>query len=112
MKLWVDDERCAPPGWAWAINSDVAITLLSPGNVDELSLDHDLGDNCAGESDTTRRVVMWMIENEVWPKCICVHTANPVGRSWLVGTIRRYAPEGLLLTVDTRCPCGCKARVS
>jgi hypothetical protein len=98
VRLWVDDERCAPPGWRWAHNSDLAITALSPGEVQEISLDHDLG----GE-DTTRRVVTWMIENGVWPQRVCVHTANPVGRSWLVGTIRRYAPEGVELRVETTC---------
>lgn len=102
MRLWVDDERCAPPGWSWAHTSDIAITRLSPGDVEEISLDHDLGGD-----DTTRRIVTWMIENGVWPQRVRVHTANPVGRSWLVGTVRRYAPEGVELIVDAHCPCGC-----
>jgi hypothetical protein len=48
-----------------------------------ISLDHDLG----GE-DTTRPVVLWMCEN-ICPKDIRVHTANPVGRDWLEGMINR-----------------------
>lgn len=104
MKLWVDDERPAPPGWHRAYTSDQAITALSPGDVEEISLDHDLGETCAGESDTTRRVVTWMIENEVWPTRVQVHTANPVGRSWLVGTLRRYAPDGVVVTVQNDVP--------
>lgn len=86
MKLWVDDIR-EPPGeeWHWALDSASAIGLLEACLFTEVSLDHDLG----GE-DTTRPVVMWMIENEVYPETIRVHSANPVAREWLEGMIQRY----------------------
>lgn len=86
-RLWVDDLRPAPDGWLWAKTSAEAIQLLNGMNhkIGEVSLDHDLGGD-----DTTRPVVLWFIENEVWPKTVRVHTANPVGRDWLVGMINRY----------------------
>lgn len=94
MKLWVDDERPAPEGWKWAKTSAEAIGRLAgvysdePGPVAELSLDHDLGGD-----DTTRKIVLWMLEHDIpWPPVVRVHTANPVGRDWLVGMIERYGP--------------------
>ncbi len=101
MMLWIDDLREAPDGWNEAKNSDEAIRILERwwssaarfrgvSRLEEISFDHDLG----GE-DTTRPVMLWMIENDVWPERIVVHTANPVGREWLVGMAKRYAPDGV-----------------
>lgn len=95
MKLWVDDLREPPSNdWTWAQTSAAAIWHITHWQQDSytshgltLSLDHDLG----GE-DTTRPVVLWLIENDVkaWIDTIYVHTANPVGREWLEGMISRY----------------------
>jgi hypothetical protein len=87
MRLWVDDERGAPDGWARVQSSEAAIAVIGAGGVTDLSLDHDLGGPL-----TTRDLVLWMAENDVWPARIYVHTANPVGRRWLVGMIDRYGP--------------------
>ena len=87
MKLWVDDLRDAPDdSWTVARTSAEAIELLVKRGHEclEVSLDHDLGGD-----DTTRPVVLWMCEN-VYPRDIHVHTANPVGREWLEGMIARY----------------------
>jgi hypothetical protein len=96
--LWVDDLRPAPgPGWVVAVSSAEAIRWLErwaagsrAERLAEISFDHDLGGD-----DTTRPVMLWLIENDVWPDRIYVHTANPVGRQWLAGMARRYAPEGV-----------------
>lgn len=94
MKLWVDDLRPPPDGtWTWALDSFDALQNLafyaagSDEGVQEISLDHDLGDD-----DTTRSVVLWMAEHGSWPSVVRVHTANPVGRAWLEGMIDRYGP--------------------
>ena len=107
MKLWVDDLRPPPdsypspynpgetisPGWWWAKTSKGAINTLTYHNLlnhepfDTISLDHDLGGD-----DTTRSIVLWMCEKQVWPETVLVHTANPVGREWLEGMIERYKP--------------------
>lgn len=90
MKLWVDDLREPPADdWSWAKTPYQAIRYLDIDDVDELSLDHDLG----FEGDT-RPVVLWMAEHDEWPKVVRVHSQNPVGRSWLVGMIQQYAPAG------------------
>lgn len=91
MKIWVDDMR-PRPAWDWvqAYSSSEAIVLLdnhrrSGFPVEILSLDHDLGGD-----DTSRRVVLWMIENDFWPVEVRIHSANPVGVEWLEGMIERY----------------------
>jgi hypothetical protein len=102
MKVWLDDLRDPvewvknPRSWFWVKNSEDALELLEDmkrkGNrPDAMSFDHDLGG-----SDTSRRVVLWMCENEFWPVECTVHTMNNVGRDWLCGMIQRYAPEGTL----------------
>lgn len=91
MKIWVDDLRPAPIEFnLQVLASQTAIGWLDWAKrkgmvVEILSLDHDLG----GE-DTTRPIVLWMIENEFWPVEVRVHSANPVGREWLEGMIERY----------------------
>lgn len=111
MKLWIDDKRPMP--WdmtvsnVHAVTSEYAILWLDsyrkrnvergkPNGhlIEEISFDHDLGGK-----DTTRRVMLWMIENDVWPKEITVHTSNPPGREWLLGMANRYAPEDVKISV-------------
>lgn len=90
VKLWVDDLRL-PPGdeWTWAQSSAQAIRYLETNDPDEMSLDHDLG-----EDDTTRPVVLWLCEHEDrWPRVVRVHSMNNVGRAWLSGMIYRYNPH-------------------
>lgn len=93
MRLWVDDLRPPPDTtWAFALNSRDAIAVLDLARefgvkILEMSLDHDLGGK-----DTTRRIVMWMAQQQFWPEIMRVHTSNPPGREWLEGMIERYGP--------------------
>src|SRR5450631_1609881 len=48
LKVFLDDERVTPPGWARMYWPDEAIQLLETGHVTEISLDHDLGDDARG----------------------------------------------------------------
>lgn len=103
MKLWIDDERPTPAGYTHnALSSEQALSLLTQyrdGKIDSLeviSFDHDLGEvwkEGVLVDDTSRRVMLWMAEYDVWPLEIRIHTANPVGREWLEGTARQYAPD-------------------
>lgn len=77
MKVYLDDERQTPEGWVRVFWPEEAIELLKTGNVTEISLDHDLGDD---EHGTGYDVVLW-IEEEVFlngfkPPIIKVHSAN------------------------------------
>lgn len=99
MRLWIDDERVMPAEYThMAMSSAQAITLLSRHDFEVISFDHDLGGTT--NDDTSRPVLIWMIENEKWPGEIRFHTANPVGRDWLEGTARRYAPDWVNVSSD------------
>jgi len=97
MRLWIDDERPAPEGWEWAKTSKEAIDILVNAAldaivIDSISFDHDLGGD-----DTSRPVAMWLCEFGHWPKFVYIHTMNNVGREWLMGTCKRYAPAATIV---------------
>jgi hypothetical protein len=79
IQLWVDDQRCPPPGFnAHAKTYAEAIRCLDTGKVVAISLDHD-----RGEEKTGYDVAAWIearafygeIPEMIW----AVHTANPIG---------------------------------
>lgn len=110
MRLWLDDLRPAPDGWAHAYTVEEAIDLmLDRGPVEDMSLDHDLGHirDCPGcladprdpamvrhiDAPNGKHFVLWMIEHNCWPKNKpTVHSQNPVGREVMQGLIDRYGP--------------------
>jgi len=81
MKVFLDDERHTPEGWVRVFWPDEAIDLLKTGEVNEISLDHDLGDD---ERGTGYDVVLWVEEEVVChgfiPPKIGVHSANSSAR--------------------------------
>jgi hypothetical protein len=70
-------KRPTPDGWERVYWPDEAIRLLETGTVEEISLDHDLGDDARG---TGYDVILWIEEAVVLrgfrPPKITVHSAN------------------------------------
>src|SRR5687768_5286144 len=105
IRLWLDDDlidRAAPNGWEHVTTAAAAIEQLESGNVVELSLDHDLGDD--ERFGRGIDVVDFLAEQQelhdrrLWPRDgITLHTANPSGRDTMARAIRRYA--GVHLTI-------------
>lgn len=89
MKIYLDDERTTPDGWVRVYWPDEAIKLLETGTVEELSLDHDLGDD---ERGTGYDVVLWIEEAVALrgfkPPRISVHSANSSARDKMLAGIR------------------------
>ena len=82
MRVYLDDERTPPDGWTLVRWPEDAIALLETGDVTEISLDHDLGDD---EHGTGYDVILW-IERAVArdgfsPPIIHVHSANTSARA-------------------------------
>ncbi|KXV12190.1 hypothetical protein CR51_06735 [Caballeronia megalochromosomata] len=81
MKVFLDDERVTPEGWTRVYWPHEAIRLLESGVVDEISLDHDLGDDVRG---TGYDVILWIEEavalRSFRPPKIYVHSANSSAR--------------------------------
>ena len=114
MNLYLDDCRPCPEGWVCARTLEKAKELLQSGDVEDCSLDHDLG--CCAHCEAARCVnssypayytgycsckchetgydlVKWMAENKVWPKNKpTVHSDNPPGRLNMLSVIERYGP--------------------
>jgi hypothetical protein len=89
MRVYLDDERATPEGWIRVYWPDEAIALLESGRVEEISLDHDLGDD---ERGTGYDVVLWIEEAVVTrsfrPPLMRVHSANTSARDKMLAGIR------------------------
>lgn len=89
MKVFLDDLRAAPAGWVRACWPDEVIRLLETGAVEELSLDHDLGDD---ERGTGYDVILWIEEavalRGFLPARIVVHSANTAAAARMIAGIR------------------------
>ena len=59
-----------------------------------MSLDHDLGGEPMGATETTRPIVLWLCEgpDDKWPHYIRIHSWNPIGAMWLKEMCERYHP--------------------
>lgn len=90
MKLYLDDEREAPVGWVRVRWPEEAIELLKTGQVTDLSLDHDLGDD---ERGTGYDVVLWIEEavatGAFVPPRMVVHSANTPARAKMQAGVAR-----------------------
>ena len=101
MKVYLDDQREAPEGWVRTKTSAETIELLKSGQVEVLSLDHDLGED---ESVGTGYHVLLWLEKEVYtkdfkpPTDMRVHSANSAARPKMeqaIEQIKRYAKRNL-----------------
>ncbi|MBZ4412973.1 hypothetical protein K8640_32635 [Myxococcus sp. XM-1-1-1] len=97
MRVYLDDERPAPEGWVAVRWPEEAIALLEGGQVVELSLDHDLGDD---EHGTGYDVLLWLEEAVATrgfvPPRVRVHSANSSARQKMelaIVRIERFARE-------------------
>ena len=88
MKVFLDDERPTPVGCVRVYWPDEAISLLETGEVVEISLDHDLGDD---ERGTGYDVLLWIEEavatRRFLPPVMHVHSANSSARQKMQAAI-------------------------
>lgn len=84
ISIYVDDLRPCPlaANWKLAKTADEALTLLREfqGQVDILSLDHDLQDTHTPERHG-KWLVNQMVEEGLFVDRVYLHTSNPVGRT-------------------------------
>ena len=107
IKLWHDDVRPAPEGWVWATNNTEAQMILQDRNVEECSLDHDLGAEggdifAAGPSlnGSGYDLVRWMIENNLVPAKVTIHSWNGVGARRMAQTLNSAGHNVTLAPYD------------
>lgn len=81
MNVYLDDERETPAGWLRAYWPDEVIKLLKTGNVKQLSLDHDLGNDTKGTGYDVLLWIEWAVFIDGFvPPAIAVHSANSSAR--------------------------------
>jgi hypothetical protein len=101
MRVYLDDERTTPEGWIRVYWPEEAVMLLQTGQVTELGLDHDLGDD---EHGTGYDVVLWIEEavalRGFMPPKILVHSANSSARQKMLAGI-----QAIEAMVRSRGPC-------
>lgn len=81
MKLWLDDIRDMPDGYVWhAKTAQEAITIIQNMRVEEISLDHDLGDDENGTGyDVATYIEKCAFYKTISPMRMHIHSANPIG---------------------------------
>lgn len=78
LKLYVDDVRTPPPGWALARTIEDAVRILSEGDVEEVSLDYVIGlDPTHNFSEVARFIVA--LPPEKRPRAVRIHTSSDSG---------------------------------
>jgi len=94
IKLFLDDLRQPFKDFQLVKSYSECIKLLDVRNVEVISLDHDLGSKKSGYD-----VAMYMIKNNIYPRQIYIHSANPVGTQNIYQLINRYKPEYVELKI-------------
>lgn len=81
-KLFLDDLR-KPPDESWVVVrsvKDFIKVIEEKGMPDVISFDHDLGTESYGVlAPTGMDAAKWLVEKELIPKKVIVHSANPTG---------------------------------
>lgn len=98
MRLYLDDERPCPKGWVLVKTAEEAILMLDGERVEEISLDHDLGDQDHDQEWTGYTVLLHIESKVVWDEnyhapVIHIHTANTSARKKMElgkASIERY----------------------
>lgn len=107
MKLWLDDTRPAPEGWMHVASVADAILwckIIGLSEVEEISLDHDLGENVATGYDFMKWLENESTKDEFVLPIIHIHSANPVGRVNMqraIDSINRMRQRALDLDIET-----------
>lgn len=80
MRVWLDDIKPAPDGWIRVKTAAEAISLLENYEVDEISLDNDLGENQPEGYFVAEYIEERVLNNNLTPPKIHIHTAKPINR--------------------------------
>jgi hypothetical protein len=94
IHVYLDDLRPCPQGFTLAKNAEECKLILQSYEVDILSLDHDLG---WGTLQTGMDVVIWMIEQRIFPQSVYIHTSSPSACSSMFDMLKAEKPEAMML---------------
>lgn len=89
MKLWIDDDKPAPDGWAVAKSYDEAIKMIVNYEWDTIAIDHDLGDEGSTGYDILCAMEQFKLPR---PKKIVIISWNVIGVKRMLQAIE-HMPE-------------------
>lgn len=99
VKIYLDDLRDIPKGCIGARTYDEMVTYmrLFKDNVEEISLDHDLGTDSEGNLlKNGYDFVKLFCEEGMFASKIYIHTDNPVGRDNMYKTLLQARKRGFI----------------
>jgi len=89
VRVYLDDTRETPEGYVRVYWPEEAIELLKTESVEEISLDHDLGDDKHGTGyDVIKWIEEQVVTNDFSPPVIRVHSANAGAMPKMLNGIR------------------------
>lgn len=95
MKLYVDDWRMPPAGWALARTIEEAIEMLNKNAVEEISLDFVIGEDMQNNfSPVARHIVK--LPKEKRPRRVQIHTSSGQGARTLEQILKGHVDEIIL----------------
>ena len=88
-RLWIDDDKPAPPGWSTAKTYDAALHQLYSRSWDIVAIDHDLADE--DHDETTGYKLLCLMESGALPlpKSIAIISWNAVGARRMLQVLER-----------------------
>lgn len=92
IHVYLDDLRPCPQGFTLARNIQECLLLLEECDVDILSLDHDMG---WMSKQTGMDVVIWLVQQQKFPKTIYIHTSSPTACTAMYQMLNSAKPEGV-----------------
>lgn len=97
MKIYLDDTRPCPEGWVLVRTVEQAIKLLETEQVEEISLDNDLGLGYTEGWEVLDFLEETVFDNKNFPMpIVSVHSANPVRVAYMkrvLGSIERIRQQ-------------------
>lgn len=97
MKIYLDDTRPAPDkSWKLVKTPQEALKLILSGQVEEASLDHDLGSGQLTGYDLLKCIEEEVFNNNFEPPVFHLHSANPVGRKNMYAVIKKIKQQVII----------------
>ena len=80
MKIFLDDIRKCPYGMVLCRTPEEAIYYIDKNEVEFISFDHDLGENCLSGYDVASYIEKKVYNKEIKCPEWQIHSSNPIGR--------------------------------
>lgn len=98
MKIYLDDWRGYPIGFEVVRNYEDCIEMLlkNKNDLEVLSLDYDLDSIYTGFN-----VCEYLVENNIWPKEINIHSTHSMGRR-MVDYLLEHAPADIKISYQCK----------